>query len=179
MNRESGFTLIEIIVSLLIFGLLATLAGMGIVMAAKGYMITKENAHMAQKAQLAMARINREFREIKAIAAVDTSSDPFIIYDHLDSRKAIAKGGDTIKMFFNLGAAQTTLPGFGSGDTLIDAITTFTLSYSKKDLTAWVFGTDDIADLSAIDVTIVMSRPESDVDPKTFSTTVRPRNTTN
>lgn len=180
MNRESGFTLIELIASMVIFGLLFTLAGMGIVMAAKGYVITKESAHLAQQAQLAMARINREFREITAIAAkVDTAPDPYIIYDHIEGRKAIAKGSDTIKMFFNLGSTQTTLPAFSEGDTLLDEVTTFTLVYNKKDQTAWVFGIDDIADLSSIDVEIAINRPDSDIGEKTFSMTVRPRNTRN
>jgi prepilin-type N-terminal cleavage/methylation domain-containing protein len=178
INRESGFTLIELIASLVIFALMFTLAGMGIVMAAKGYVITKESAHMAQKAQLAMARINREILEITDIAAaVVTPPDPYIIYDHVDGRKAIAKGGSTIKMFFNLGPAQTTLPAFSDGDILIDDVTQFTLTYYKSDSTAWVFGTDDIKELSSVGVEIVMSRADSGVGDKTFSTTVRPRNT--
>ena len=179
-NPESGFTLIEIIASMVIFGLMLTLAGMGIVMAAKGYVITKESAHMSQKAQLAMARINRELMEINAIAArVDTQPDPYIIYDHIDGRRAIAKGGDTIKMFFNLGPAQTTLPAFSDGDILIDDVTQFILTYNKSDSNPWVFGTDDIKELSSVDVVVVMSREDSDVGDKTFSTTVRPRNTGN
>ena len=180
MNRESGFTLIEIIASLVIFGLMFTLAGMGVVMAAKGYVITKENAHMAQKAQMAMARINRELMEITAIAArVDTQPDPYIIYDHVDGRRAIAKDGSTIKMFFNMGSAQATLPPFSNGDILIDDVKQFTLTYRKSDSTLWVFGTDNIKELSSVGVDIVMSRADSDIGDKTFQTTVRPRNTRN
>lgn len=176
-NRESGFTLIEIIVSLVIFGLMLTLAGMGIVMAAKGYVMTKENAHMAQKAQLAMARINREILEITNIAAaVTTQPDPYIIYDHVDGRRAIAKGGNVIKMFFNLGSSQTTL-SFSDGDILIDDVTQFTLAYYKSDSSVWVFGTDDIKELSSVNVEIVMSRADSDIGDKTFEMTIRPRNT--
>ena len=180
MNRESGFTLIEIIASLVIFGLMFTLAGMGVVMAAKGYMITKENAHMAQKAQMAMARINRELVELTAIAArVDTQPDPYIIYDHIDGRRAIAKGGSTIKMFFNMGSAQITLPPFSDGDVLIDDVKQLTITYHKSDSTLWVFGTDHIKELSSVGVDIVMSRADSDVGDKTFQATVRPRNTRN
>ena len=179
MNRESGFTLIELIASLVIFGLMFTLAGMGIVMAAKGYMITKESAHMAQKAQIAMARINRELLEMTAIAArVDTQPNPYIIYDHIGSRNAIAKDGSVIKMFFNLGAA-VALSDLSVGDILIDDVTQFTLTYYKSDSTLWVLGTDDIKELSSVGVEIVMSRADSGVGDKTFRTTVRPRNTRN
>jgi len=180
INRESGFTLIELIASLVIFGLMFALAGMGIVMAAKGYVITKESAHMAQKAQLAMARINRELMEITAVvAAVGSQPDPYIIYDHIDGRRAIAKGGNTIKMFFNLGSSQITLPAFSDGDILIDDVTQFTLTYYKSDSSAWVFGTDEIKELSSVGVDIVMSREDSGVGGKNFQTTIRPRNTRN
>ena len=173
INRESGFTLIELIASLVIFALMFTLAGMGIVVAAKGYMITKESAHMAQKAQIAMARINRELLEITDIAAVSATQ---IIYDHMDGRKAIAKDGSVVRMFFNLGGAET-LSDLSAGDILIDNVTQFTLTYHKSDLSSWVFGTDDIKDLSSVEVEIVMSREDSGVGDKTFQTTVKPRNT--
>jgi len=166
---------------MVIFALMFTLAGMGIVMAAKGYVITKESAHMAQKAQLAMTRINRELMEITTIAAVSDSTQPtYIIYDHIDGRRAIAKDedGSDIKMFFNLGSAQTTLPPLSDGDILIDDVTQFTLSYYESDSTTlWVFDPDKIKELSSVDVVVVMSRADSGVGVKTFSTTVRPRNT--
>ncbi|MBW1821185.1 MAG: prepilin-type N-terminal cleavage/methylation domain-containing protein [Deltaproteobacteria bacterium] len=55
MRNETGFTLIEIVVSLVLVGMMAAIAGMGIVTGTKGYLLAKENSHMAQKAQLAMA----------------------------------------------------------------------------------------------------------------------------
>jgi len=44
MNNESGFTLIEIIVSLVLVGMMAAIAGMGIVTGTKGYLLAKENS---------------------------------------------------------------------------------------------------------------------------------------
>ena len=147
-------------------------------MAARGYIVTKESAHMAQKAQLAMARINRELMEISDIAKAVFQPDPYIIYDHINGRQAIAKDGTFIKMFFNLGATQETLPDLSEGDILIDDIQQLTLSYFKGDQTAWD-DTDNVRDLSFIDVEIIVSRADSDIGDKTFSTTVRPRNTRN
>ncbi len=173
-NREAGFTLIELIASMVIFALMLTLAGMGIVMAAKGYMITKESAHMAQKAQLAMARLNRELLEITDIVkTVTTQPDPYIIYDHIEGRRAIAKGGSQIKMFFNV--ADSSLPDFGVGDILIDDVKQFTLIYHKSNGSVWS-DADNIKDLSSIDVEIIMSRADSEIGDKTFQMTVRPRN---
>ena len=56
MRKDAGFTLIEVVLSLIIVGMMAAIAGMGIVTGTKGYVMARENAHIAQKAQLAMAR---------------------------------------------------------------------------------------------------------------------------
>jgi len=152
MRRDSGFTLIEVIASLVLFGIIALVAGMGIVSFAKGYVFTRDSTHMAQKAQLAMARLNREFMEITNIAAkVDTQPDPYVIYDNISGRHAIAKDGNIIKMFFNLPSGTVTLPSTDD-NTLIDNVNSLTLSYFRDFQTnqTWVFGTDTIDLLAAI-----------------------------
>ena len=143
MKSESGFTLIELIASMVIFALMFTIAGMAIVMAAKGYMITKENAHMAQKAQLAMTRINRELMEITDIIAKD-DAQPYIIYDLIDGRNALAQDGTTIRLFSDIGS-QATLPAMSNGDILVDEVGSFTLT-TNKGSGLWVLGTDNIGD---------------------------------
>jgi len=173
MIRDSGFTLIEVVVSLVLFGLIALVAGMGIVSFAKGYVFTRDSTHMAQKAQLAMGRLNREFMEITNIAARDdTQPDPHVIYDNISGRHAIAKDGNVIKMFFDLSPpTTTTLPA--NGDILIDNIDSLTLSYFKDFLAGqtWVLGTDDMDLLTAIrfDLTLIGVGGN-------FSTVVYPRN---
>lgn len=173
MNRDSGFTMIEVIVSLVLFGLIALVAGMGIVSFAKGYVFTRDSTHMAQKAQLAMGRLNREFMEITNIAAKDdTQPDPYVIYDNILGRHAIAKEGNVIKMFFDLSSATVTLPSTGD-NTLIDNVDSLTLSYYKDYLAGqdWVLGTDDMDLLTAIrfDLTLIGVGGN-------FSTVVYPRN---
>ena len=64
MNKEYGFTLLGIIVSLIIVGIMATLAGMALTTGLRGFLFSRENAHMSQKAQLAMIRLNRELMEM-------------------------------------------------------------------------------------------------------------------
>ncbi len=172
MIRDSGFTMIEVIVSLVRFGLIALVAGMGIVSFAKGYVFTRDSTHMTQKAQLAMARLNREFMEITNIAAKDdTQPGTHVIYDNISGRHAIAKDGNVIKMFFNLSSGTVTLPS--TGDTLLDNVDSLTLSYYKDYLTGqpWVLGTDDMDLLTAIrfDLTLIGVGGN-------FSTVVYPRN---
>ena len=172
-GRREGFTFIEIIASLVIFGFLFTIAGMGVIMAARGYMLTKENAHMAQKAQLGMIRLKRELVEIVDIIAKDDTR-PYLIYDHLSERKAVAKDGSVIRLFSNLGTA-TTLPAMSQGDILIDDIDRLTLQ-TWKESDPWILGSDAITELTTVAIAFVMRRLESDVDSKTFTTVVRPRN---
>ena len=62
-NRQKGFTLIEVIVTLILVGILAAFAGLGIIAGVQGYLFSKDNAAVSEKAQLAIARINRELLE--------------------------------------------------------------------------------------------------------------------
>jgi len=172
MNNESGFTLVEIIVSLVLVGMMAAIAGMGIVTGTKGYLLAKENSHMAQKAQLAMARIQRELMELTNIVA--RQADPaFIIYDNTTGRHAIARDNTTIKMY-NLTPGAITLQG--DGDILVDNVNNFTLDYFQG-ANAW--GGVDIQLLSAIKPDLALDRSDGSGNTVTFTTTVNPRNTNN
>jgi len=170
MSKESGFTLIEIIVSLVIAGIMVAVAGMGLTTGVKGYVFAKENAHMAQKAQLALARLNREFMELLDITTPTSSS---IIYELTTGDRAIAKVGDTIKI-----RDGSTLPDAANGDILLDNVNSFTLTYYKAS-SIWVPGTDSIQYLSAINIDLVLDRADSGIGMLTFSTLVHPRNTNN
>ncbi len=176
MRNESGFTLIEIVVSLVLVGMMAAIAGMGIVTGTKGYLLAKENSHMAQKAQLAMARIQRELMELTGIAA--RQADPaFIIYNNTSGRHAIARDDTTIKMF-DLIPTATILPSMDQGDILVDNVNNFSLNYYRG-LSNWNFGTDDINLLSAIKADLALDRSDGAGNTVTFTTTVNPRNTNN
>ena len=81
MKRESGFTLIEVIATLVIVGIMATVAGLGIVTAVKGYMLAKNNAVIAAKGQVAQARITRELTDLSSVTTANTSS---IVFNEID-----------------------------------------------------------------------------------------------
>jgi len=170
MNRESGFTLIEIIVSLVLAGIMATAAGMALVTATKGYLFARENAHMAQKSQFAMARLSRELMELTDVTSATNTS---IVYERSGGQYGIAKVGDVIKI-----REGTALPDATNGDALIDNVDSLTLSYFKKDQ-PWQAGTDNLKLLSAIQIDLVIPHSDSGVGNVSFSTTVHPRNNGN
>lgn len=71
MNNK-GFTLIEIIVSLVIVGIMAAVAGMGIVSMVQGYEFARENVVISQKAQLVMARLRCELMNLSDIDSTNS-----------------------------------------------------------------------------------------------------------
>jgi prepilin-type N-terminal cleavage/methylation domain-containing protein len=73
-NKEAGFTLIEIIVTLVLVGILSVFAGLFLTSFLNSYLLVKNNSDTAMKAQMAMDRISVELREVSAISALTDDS---------------------------------------------------------------------------------------------------------
>ncbi len=121
-NRQKGFTLIEMIVSLVLVGILSAFAGMGIVAGVQGYLFAKETASVNEKAQLALMRINRELLECYNCNGTATASlvnQPF--ENNLGTRYIRQVGS-------NIVIADTWA---GDGDILLDNVAagSFTMIY--------------------------------------------------
>lgn len=115
-TNEKGFTLIEIVVTLLLVGITAALAGMWIISVTNGYIFTRNNMETTQKAQLAMTRLVKEF---KAITAVGSNSANSISY----TRSDIALGSVTSTVALSGSELQL------NGNALADNVNEFTLRY--------------------------------------------------
>jgi prepilin-type N-terminal cleavage/methylation domain-containing protein len=110
MSNEKAFTLIEVIVSLVLIGILATIAGMGLVQITQGYVFAKQNSETAQKAQIAMARI---VKELGAVNTINSTSSTSVTYTRPGPvTNTIALSGTTVTL--------NTIP-------LIDNVTAFAL----------------------------------------------------
>jgi len=162
MKKESGFTFLEIILALVIFSIIVAVAGIGIVTGTKGYVFARQNAHSAQKAQMALARITREFQELYDITAAGTNPVS-VTFESSSGNHTIALNNNEILI---------------DGDTLIDGIKLngFTLNFYKDDESEWVQGTDDIEALTDIEIKINMTRNDVSTGSLTFETFVHPRN---
>ncbi|OGP64156.1 MAG: hypothetical protein A2169_04235 [Deltaproteobacteria bacterium RBG_13_47_9] len=115
-SRHKGFTLIEVIAVLIIVGILAAFAGLGIVVAVQGYIFSKDNAIISEKAQLALSRINRELVECYNCSSNITGTS-FTYLNPLGTR--------TIDWSNNAVNIST--------DTLIDKVSSFGLVYNNTD----------------------------------------------
>ena len=172
MKIKAGFTLIEIMVSLVLVGLIASIAGTSVITATKSYLFARENNAITQKAQLALNRLSREFIELSNVTANSTSD--CISYESPYGKRAIAKVGNTVQYFVTPGSGSTCSAG-SDGDILVDSIQNFIIKYNGA--TSWSTS-QDIRNLSTIYFNVELLRPDTG-GTVSFETIVSPRNNNN
>ena len=157
LRGDDGFTLIEIIVSLVVAGILASIAGMGMISAISGYAIVRENVSLSQKIQLAATRITRELLELTDISDKDDTR-PYIVYRSATGRlQAIAKVSDTIRIYSPPGETVDDAYLENNGDILTDNVDSFALNYYQGG-SNW--DGVDIRELSTIQFSLNMLRQD-------------------
>jgi len=149
-NRQEGFTLIEMIVVMILVGILAAGAGLGIITMVQGYLFSKDNAEISEKAQLALSRINRELLE--CYDCIGTSG-PVGIFNNTIGQRSIQHVGTNIVMSDGSG---------GAPDILMNNVGTFTMIYNSD---------------KSITVTIQSLTKPGGVTVPAFESKVYPRNT--
>lgn len=170
---KAGFTLIEVVVTMLIVGIMASIAGLGILSGVRGYVFAKNNSAISEKAQLAMSRMNRSFLEILDISAIGTSPTR-VTYNRLIDGESVQ---ETLYVSTSDNTIKIAAGGNPSGgDTLIDNVNSLSLIY-KYGTSAWVVG-DDFDRLSTIEVNLVLTRPDGGSN-VTFASVISPRNNAN
>lgn len=161
--HDRGFTLIEIIVTLMLVSVLATVAGFGIVEVARGYQAARENGRMAQTAQIALLRISRELMELESITSATVSA---IAMTTPNGDRAMGLFGTEIRL------DEDTSPS--DGEILIDGVAAFQISYEDSDNLPWT-GAMPVNQLAGISIQLDLSRNDG-MDPITFTTRINPRN---
>lgn len=114
ISNHHGFTIIEIIASMMIVGFIGIIVSMGMVQAVNGYIYAKQNTETLQKAQAAMARIVKELNAATSISAPTQNSLQF-------GSMIVYKDGNTLK-----------LKSGTNDDILSDNINDFLLNYYEK-----------------------------------------------
>jgi prepilin-type N-terminal cleavage/methylation domain-containing protein len=120
-----GFTLIEVIASLVLLGIIAVMAGMGIVQITKQYVFAQKAGETAQVAQVAMARMVKELAMIRSGSGAPTTVTIISPISPTTNRTSViswAGGSNPITISVNAAAAQT----------LIENVTGLTLRYYNR-----------------------------------------------
>ena len=120
LMNKNGFTLIEIIASLVILGILGgTMSVVILGRVADAFYLTKTNVETAQKGQIALNRLTKEFTNI---VTVKSSVPPVLI--SFTSRSYV---DGTLQANRNVSLDNNTL--FIDGDILVDNVSSFVLTY--------------------------------------------------
>jgi prepilin-type N-terminal cleavage/methylation domain-containing protein len=179
IQREKGFTLIEVIVVLVMLGIMGAVLATAVVTAVDGYMFTRDSAIKSQKAQLALARIERELLDMTTINSAPSSTS--VDYTTSDGRQLQLTKIDT-GTDIEIRLEQTVPATITGPQTLIGDVSTYAdsgsdvfLSFKKQDTSDWVYGTDNISALYQIKA-IIKLEGYGGVTTLTFETTVNPRN---
>ncbi|MFW6325034.1 MAG: prepilin-type N-terminal cleavage/methylation domain-containing protein [Desulfovibrionales bacterium] len=162
MRAEHGFSLIEVVATLVLIGLLALLGGMFLIDGVSSYVFSTANSKAAMKGQNAMERIASEIREITAVKAFTEDSS---IHYVLRSSAHPTLGGKERKLVLNGDELSFVNVTDKYTSTLIDDVQGFSLSMHMEDI-----DDDGVSDdINSIAVSIDLGND------RTFSTQVYPR----
>ena len=174
MGSDDGFTFVEVIVVMLLVGILAATTGMGIAMFMKGYVTTRENVSIAQKASLAMERMTRE---LEALTEIDDTSNGTCIRYRIATESTDFRRIQYVDNQIQLDLTSTAdCDGTEAGKTLTDRVEagTFSLKYETQSGEASSPPTS-LRDLLAIHIAFSLERNDN-LEGSDFSLAINPRN---
>ena len=119
IKNSTGFTLLEVIVSLVLIGILATITSIGVSKIFQGYLFTKDNANTTLRAQIALTRLTKEFSSIDEVVSGSQTS---ITYSYI-------KDGVSISNRKVSWSGTSNAPLMIGGNTLTEDVDDFELSY--------------------------------------------------
>ncbi len=169
LRSESGFTLIEAILSLLVLGIMGAVVGFGFSIMAQVYVNNANMVTATTKTEVAMERLRKDFLHIDSVDAAQTSEIliTFTTADHPGVPRTVSYTYDS-----------TNNEGFlyFDGYLLLDGIQTFSFTYyddytDTNGRQVWVDGTSSI-----IGINLTMEQVGSGASNLNYETRVMPRN---
>jgi len=160
-KHEKGFTLVELIVTLVLVGIIGTFTTLFMYTGLNGYLRAKDTSEGALKAQIALDRISLELLDINSVS--DFNDDVNVDYTSvtlpLARRIRYDPGGGDGKIFLSVG---------GNENLLLDDVPTFSMTATyNRDLN--YYG-DNVNEVEAIEVSFTVGQIE-----RSFRTRIFPR----
>jgi prepilin-type N-terminal cleavage/methylation domain-containing protein len=166
MCTRDGFTLIEVIATLLLVGIIAVFGGMFLADGIKGYLFARNNIETSQKTTIARERIRRE---LAIISSVSTAGINTITFKNSLGQRTLGLDGSNVRLTLGTGSLS-------SGDVLLGDVNGFTVTYTSYDGSTWTIS-DNATQLAEISVTMTVPFDDPDLSPRNITVTVNPRNT--
>ena len=176
---DKGFTLIEVIASILIISIIAGFSLLFLMTGASSFVTAKENNLLIFRARLAMARIaaelSAEMKTIEAMLPADAEKTYLkYLYQFSPAKdRQISLVGDGIRKEIVLVDSKAGVPTVSDEETLVDNVKDFSMVFEKCDQSAWTSG-DSIEDLCRIEISLTLFVNSTNSRTETFSTTVIP-----
>jgi prepilin-type N-terminal cleavage/methylation domain-containing protein len=191
-KSSAGFTLIEVIASLVLMSIVGAVAAMGLVQGVKLYALTRTSSETVQRAEYALNRIKLEFMNMDSVTAAGADTITFTSNKTYNTLRPTERPLFTSYTFTRTGPPTnainlTVTPPAGATSTnvLITGLGTYgtgLLTYRNNAGGAWVpasgFGSPNTCTANSLhDITINLIIPRSDGGGDlTFTTSVNPRN---
>jgi prepilin-type N-terminal cleavage/methylation domain-containing protein len=165
-GRAQGFTLVELIATIVLVGIIGTFTTFFLYTGFKGYLRAKDTAEGALKAQIALDRISLELRDINAINAFIATPDP---NPSIDYTNTILPGDRRIRYDSANDEILLRVGGVGGDENLLlDEVKSFTMTALYADLNYYGSGGNEVQAIN-VDFTVgEIGRP--------FSARIFPRN---
>lgn len=156
-REQKGFTLVELIVTIVLVGIIGTFTTLFMYTGLNGYLRAKDTSEGALKAQIALDRISLELKDINNIS--DFNSDTNIDYtsETLPGNRKIVFTGNQIDLAVD-----------GNANALLDSVVTFDLEATYTDLNYYA---DGLLEVESIEVSFTVGEIE-----RPFSARIFPRN---
>jgi prepilin-type N-terminal cleavage/methylation domain-containing protein len=159
IRPQKGFTLVELIVTLVLVGIIGTFTTLFMYTGLNGYLRAKDTSEGALKAQIALDRISLELKDINNIFAYNSNTNIDFTSETLPSARRIR---------YDSGNEEILLSVAGVEYLLVDDVQTFSLTANSRDLNYYSGGALEV---ESIEVGFTVGEIE-----RSFNARIFPRN---
>jgi prepilin-type N-terminal cleavage/methylation domain-containing protein len=173
---HDGFTLIEVIASLALAGVVAAVVGLAVATGVRGYVFAQHNADLSQHAMLITQRMFRELTELSAIDVANSNHN--CIRYKTGARpyyRAISHYSNRIDLKVDANADSVCPSPGNAGNPLAERVSSFQIQYGAGDGTTGNSPPANLEDLVEVAVSFRLQRLDGETG-SDFSFKVNPRN---
>ncbi len=148
MTNLKGFSLVEVVATLTIIGMISAIAGLGMVQMVNGFVFSMENTEAVQTAQMALLRLSKELRSADEITSGNSAEIIWTGHNPVQTFRVYRSG---TSLMLETGAGPAIL-----AEGVIDQANSFRLSYLESFDQA-VPATSYTAGTEMIEITLVLA----------------------